>query len=162
VKKARKGSKEDRFAISLKEFMDRLPEIVALMKPEPLPQLPYTPYRPPPGRWVLGKHMAVNMTQLLDGADWIELCLDKGLGTKPERPMRSLLVHRGDRFMHVALTTDMEDLVIEVLREHFPDWLASWPELPPKQETPSKEHLVARRSKRIRATILHGTKVITP
>jgi hypothetical protein len=120
----------------LQEFMDRLPEIVALMKPEPPPQIPYTPYKPPPDRWVFGKRMALNLTQLLEGASLVWLSWERIQVGHPEDPAPILAVHHGKAFKSLALEANMIDSVVAALQERFPDWSVFWPEMPPKRKLP--------------------------
>ena len=135
MKKATKKP-EDRFRTSLEEFMDKLPEIVALMKPEPPPLAPYTPYKPPPDRWVFGKRMALNLTQLLEGVSLVWLGWERREVGHAGDPAPILSVHHGKAFKSLALEDNMIDSVVAALQELFPDWPVFWPEMPPKRKIP--------------------------
>jgi hypothetical protein len=146
VKKATRKPKSN--FRGLQEFIDRLPEIVALMNPEPLPQLPCTPYKPPPDRWVFGRHLAVNMTNLLRGADSVELFYERASADPVEARAPCLYVHRGGQFLRVGFEHGMVDSMTAVLREMFPEWAAaveagrgifSWPDYQPELKPPSKQ-----------------------
>jgi hypothetical protein len=148
MKKATKKP-EDHFP-GLQEFMDRLPEIVALIKPEPPPPVPYAPYKPPPDRWVFGKHMAVDLTQLLEGADSVELCWEKTYKRGREGHVPVLVVHRGKRFENLRLEDGMIGSTVSALQECFPDWLVFWPEMPSETEPAPKPQIGAAAKKALK------------